>query len=340
MTCTWSGAFSTTTARVRAPIDANGNLTFDGIRTFEWDARNQLVAVTVGTRRSEFSYDGQQRRVRIVEKEGGATQSDSTVVWCKDEICEERAADGATVTRRLLSRGEQRSGIARLFATDHLGSVTEVTDSSASLLVRYGLDPWGRRAVLAGTDSTDVGFTGHLVHDAGGVLLAQYRAYDPELGRWLSSDPLGDVEGPNRYAYVGNRPLNMRDMLGLQGMNASEARLCITNPFDCGKVRGCRDDAYNTTVTKFGRQGHNDTSDAFRHCYWSCCMAQKIGVEEAKRFGDAHENFPGNDPCERDMDFNNNDVGRRFGSSSPNGNCGDLCKPKDLMCEKPKKCKP
>jgi RHS repeat-associated protein len=319
--------------------DANGNLTSDGTRSFAWDARNQLVAVTVGTHRSEFSYDGLQRRVRQIEKENGVTQSDSKLVWCKDEICEERAADGITVTRRPLSRGEQRSGVARLFTTDHLGSVTEVTDVSAAALVRYELDPWGRRVVTAGAAATDVGFTGHDVHHAGGVLLAQYRAYDPELGRWLSSDPLGDVEGPNRYAYVGNRPLSMRDMLGLQGMNTAEAWLCMTNPFDCAKVKGCRDDAYNATVRKFGRQGHNDTSDASRHCYWSCCMAQKIGVEEAKRFGDAHENFPNNDPCERDMDFYNNDVGRRVGSSSPKGNCAELCNPKDLMCEKPKKCK-
>ena len=193
--------------------------------------------------------------------------------------------------------------------------------------------------MVAGTDATDVGFTGHQVQNTGGIVLALYRAYDPELGRWLSSDPLGDADGPNRYAYVSNRPLGMRDMLGLQGMNASEARLCITNPFDCGKVKGCRDDAFNATVKKFGRQGHNDTSDAFRHCYWSCCMAQKIGAEEAKRFGDAHENFPGN-PCdERDMDFYNNDVGRRVGSSNPKGDCGQLCNPKDLQCA-PKKCKP
>jgi YD repeat-containing protein len=49
--------------------DANGNVTSDGTRTFEWDARNQLVAVNVGTHRSEFTYDGEQHRVRIVEKE-------------------------------------------------------------------------------------------------------------------------------------------------------------------------------------------------------------------------------------------------------------------------------
>jgi YD repeat-containing protein len=49
--------------------DANGNLTVDGTRSFEWDARNQLVAVTVGTHRTEFVYDGLQRRVRQVEKD-------------------------------------------------------------------------------------------------------------------------------------------------------------------------------------------------------------------------------------------------------------------------------
>jgi YD repeat-containing protein len=55
-----SGATTTLT------YDANGNLTADGTRTFEWDARDQLVAVTVGTHRSEFTYDGNQRRVRVV----------------------------------------------------------------------------------------------------------------------------------------------------------------------------------------------------------------------------------------------------------------------------------
>jgi len=81
---------------VCAPIDANGNLTGDGTRTFEWDARNQLLAVDVGSHRSEFTYDGEQRRVRIVEKESSVVQSDAKVIWCGSEICEERAADGTT----------------------------------------------------------------------------------------------------------------------------------------------------------------------------------------------------------------------------------------------------
>ena len=46
-------------------------MTSDGTRTFEWDAVNRLVAVNIDTHRSEFAYDGVDRRVRIVEKENG-----------------------------------------------------------------------------------------------------------------------------------------------------------------------------------------------------------------------------------------------------------------------------
>jgi RHS repeat-associated protein len=200
----------------RSHNDANGNLTADGTRTFEWDARNQLVAVTVGTHRSEFTYDGKQRQVRVVEKENSVVQSDTQVVWCDEQIREERAADGLTVTRRALSLGEQVGGVARYFTMDHLESVGEVTDNPVGLLARYAFDPWGNRTVISGADVTSVGFAGLRVHVASATALGLYRGYDAGLARWLSTDPLGDVDGPNRYAYVGNNPVTRVDPLGLQ----------------------------------------------------------------------------------------------------------------------------
>ncbi len=164
--------------------DANGNLTSDGSRTFEWDAENRLVAVTVGTQRSEFTYDGFWRRVRTVERVGGEVQKDTRAVWCGMELCEERAADGVTVTRRVFSHGEQADGALRYFTTDHLGSVREVTDASGALLARYAFDPWGRRTLTAGTDLTDAGLDGHR-QARSGLSLALYRGYDAEIGRWV-----------------------------------------------------------------------------------------------------------------------------------------------------------
>lgn len=162
------------------------------------------------------SYDGDRRRVRVVEKENSVVQSDTKVIWCEDEICEERAADGVTVTRRPFTMGEHVAGVARFFGVDHLGSVGDVTDTTSALVSRYAFDPWGRRTLTAGTDVAPVGFTGHRWHAASGLSLTLYRGYDSELGRWISEDPAGMIDGPNRNAYVGNNPLNRVDPLGLQ----------------------------------------------------------------------------------------------------------------------------
>lgn len=195
--------------------DENGNLIGDGTRTFEWDARNQLIAVTIGTHRSEYTYDGQQRRVRVIEKENGVVQSDTRILWCEMVICEERAADGTTVNRRAFRHGEQVGGVSRFFATDHLGSVTDVADTSVTVLGRYSYDPWGRRTVTAGTDVTREAFTGHQWRADPSLLLSFYRGYDPELGIWISEDPIGFSEGPNFYRYVAGNPVRFQDPLGL-----------------------------------------------------------------------------------------------------------------------------
>ncbi|MDP1978693.1 RHS repeat-associated core domain-containing protein [Undibacterium sp.] len=43
------------------------------------------------------------------------------------------------------------------------------------------------------------------------------RDYDCRLGRWLTPDPAGFVDGPNLYAYVHNSPMTLFDPWGLQG---------------------------------------------------------------------------------------------------------------------------
>lgn len=225
--------------------DANGNLTADGTRVFEWDARNQLVAVNAGTHRSEFAYDGEQRRVRLVEKENMAVQSDTTVIWCQTVVCEERAADGVSVTRRLFTDGERVGGVLRFFAGDHLGSVTDVTDVSSVLATRYAYDPWGRRTVTSGVATTSVGFTGHEVNTATGLLLSLYRGYDAELGVWINEDPLKWAEGPNLYQYAAANPVVFADPLGLKITCVTSFQARRVAKTGCGSA-GC------TTPTQLG----------------------------------------------------------------------------------------
>jgi RHS repeat-associated protein len=195
--------------------DANGNLIGDGSRTFEWDAENRVIAVNQGALRSEFSYDGSARRVRVIEKDGGVVTSDRRFLWCDAEICEERDAGGSTSVRRFFSLGMQEGASSFFYARDHLGSIREMTDSSGAIAARYDYDPYGRVTKISGNKDSVFNFTGEFFHGASGLSLTLFRAYDPNLGRWLSEDPIGFGGGTNTCAYVSSNPLNFLDPLGL-----------------------------------------------------------------------------------------------------------------------------
>ena len=124
--------------------DLNGNLTSDGTRTFEWDPLNRLTAVTSGTHRSEFTYNGLSQRVKIVEKESGNVTSTKQFVWITGDPqpSEERDASN-NVTKRYYSQGMQVGSTNYYYTKDHLGSIRELTDSSGVLQARYNYDPYG-----------------------------------------------------------------------------------------------------------------------------------------------------------------------------------------------------
>jgi len=218
--------------------DANGNMTSDGTRTFEWDARNQLVAVNVGTHRSEFGYDGRHRRVRVIEKDDGTVTVDRRFVWAATRPTEERDAGGSV--RRFFTDGEASGASPLFYTSDHLGSTRESTDGTAAIRVRYDYDPWGRQATLVGAAEAHVGFTRHVPHAPSGVVLSLHRAYVPEIGRWISEDPLGVSPGPNRYQYVENSPAVSVDPLGLRlSCTSSRTSRDVTTTSCAGNPAGC-----------------------------------------------------------------------------------------------------
>ena len=92
-----------------------------------------------------------------------------------------------------------------------------MTDAGGNVRARYAYDPYGRQTLVSGDVSADFGFAGMFWSSEASLSLTRFRAYDPNLGRWLSRDPLENAElseGPNLYAYVRNDPVNLVDLSG------------------------------------------------------------------------------------------------------------------------------
>jgi len=220
--------------------DANGNLVGDGTRTFEWDARDQLTAISFGAHRSEFTYDGEQRRVRVVEKENGVIGSDHRYLWCGLTLCQELDNSGQTPTLSFFREGYSEGVVPYYYVSDHLGSIVALTDGAGSIRARYDYDPYGRQTKVTGDKDAEFGFTGHHIHRITGIDLTLHRAYDSSLGRWFSEDPSGFSEGTNLYAYVQNKPIGALDPLGLQSVGSGA-------PPDTGVPPGCTSSGWHVS---------------------------------------------------------------------------------------------
>jgi RHS repeat-associated protein len=204
--------------------DVNGNCTnLSMVGTniwYEWDAENRMIAIntyvtnTATLQRSEFTYDGFDRSVQIVEKTNGTIASTKRFVWCDAQRCQERDG-GNAVTKRFFYEGEQIGGTNYFYLRDYLGSVQQVVDGTGAIRAQYEYDPYGHQNKLQGNMDSDFGFAGYYRHATSGLYLTMFRAYDADSGRWLNRDPIQEAGGLNLYGYVGNNPINRIDPLGL-----------------------------------------------------------------------------------------------------------------------------
>ena len=213
--------------------DNDGNLTSDGVRGYSWDTESRLLKITWGggsNKTTEFIYNALGQRCEQIEKTGSTETAHFFYLYeGANLVC--RYTGGTTaaaIDRRYFSQGEQRKTGATwntyYYCRDHLGSVREVMNRDGTLAARYDYDPYGKRLTQyessTYTGGCDFGFTGHLTQPSpvGGqteLALTHFRTYDPQFGRWLSADPIGESGGMNLYAYVDGNIENYSDPLGL-----------------------------------------------------------------------------------------------------------------------------
>lgn len=228
-----SGLISTTFT-----YDLNGNQTSGLNRTIAWTSYNKPASITQGTRTISFQDDTEHQRFKQVTPEGttlyiagfGVLAEVTNPGTASQKWTDYLAVGNAKVGMRTLQTPSETL-TTRYFHTDHLGSISVITDENAMVVERLSYDAWGKRRNPNGTDDTTGsitsqstrGFTGEEQLSVAGLVHLNGRVYDPLLARFTSADPTVtdpmNMQGWNRYSYVGNDPLAFTDPNGFSWLS-------------------------------------------------------------------------------------------------------------------------
>lgn len=141
----------------------------------------------------------------------------------------------------------------RYVHTDALGSPVAESDEDGNIVVRYDYEPYG--ASIGEGIEDGPGFTGHVSDASTGLIYMQQRYYDPELGMFLSVDPVTAYTNPvaqfNVYRYGNGSPFTFVDPDGRSGCTGTR----ITSVCNGGGVAGLQTSARTTGEVRASTQG-------------------------------------------------------------------------------------
>jgi RHS repeat-associated protein len=206
--------------------DLNGNVLTNGTKIFAYDDENQLISVLVTSNwQSQFVYDGKFRR--RIEKDfswSGSSWTETNeihFIYDGNTVIQERNTNNTplvTYTRGvggLLARTDTNS--STYYHADGNGNITLMLDASQNIVAKYLYDPFGNILSQSGpmANANVYRFASKEWNANAGFYYFGRRYYDPILQRFLNRDPMQENGGLNLYAYCGNNPVSLMDMLGL-----------------------------------------------------------------------------------------------------------------------------
>ena len=118
--------------------------------------------------------------------------------------------------------------IVTYYYTDAQGTPLATADAQGNILSIADYRPYAVQALGQPVDG--VGYTGHVADEDIGLVYMQARYYDPEIGRFISKDPLpsgfGRIFSFNRYTYANNSPQSNIDPDGQEAACVSQTGHC------------------------------------------------------------------------------------------------------------------
>jgi|GEM_PF-5582363 len=97
---------------------------------------------------------------------------------------------------------QERSGVTSYYLYDGAHSTRLLTDDNGEITDTYIFSAFGELVARTGTTFNPFGYkgaVGYYTNTATNDIYVRARTYEPVIGRWLSMDPLGFVDGPNLY---------------------------------------------------------------------------------------------------------------------------------------------
>jgi RHS repeat-associated protein len=196
-------------------VDARGAYKTDGTQAVTYDALGLVKSVVQPGAMRAYRRDALGRVVTETDQASAVTKyaydGASRILRQRPSGAIDLTIDGGLDEHIVTIEGSTR----RFLHQDRRGSVFLTTSSTGAPLEWIKYSAYGEASITSSSINTQFGFNG-LPHDfAVGLVDMRARLYRPNLGRFLTPDPLGLVDGSNRFAFVGAAPLSHRDPFGL-----------------------------------------------------------------------------------------------------------------------------
>ncbi|MED9608449.1 RHS repeat-associated core domain-containing protein, partial [Escherichia marmotae] len=200
-----------------------------GTQSYRYDAEHRMVEVTTVRGTYRYVYDALGRRT---EKQhispDGKPYNRTKFLWDGMRLAQESRPEGISrlyiysdqgsyePLARVDKAGKEGPNRILYFHTDVNGAPEEMTDSDGKIVWETGYQVWGNTIQEKdhGRVEQNLRYQGQYLDRETGLHYNLHRYYDPDVGRFIVTDPIGLAGGINLYQYAPN-PLSWVDPFGL-----------------------------------------------------------------------------------------------------------------------------